>query len=303
MNYDREVIDFHYHNILNGFSPFLTEGVVFLAKHICSRSIFEANTNNYLVRDRLKKDGIASEYEILKDAVEKGTWSAAREQELKGLQTMIDKKEALVPQLILPSHQKSIRSEIVALQRTLNEKTLEKQSLLSNSLEYKLLSEKRDYIAVINIYKTYTERLWANYDAFLEQDNEIANAFTSQYFKAINEITSDLIRNVAKMTDARYKLKNSLKQDAALISINYLELKQWCEFYNGIFDLADKPDISIIMDDSKLDGWIAGRKAKQQAQKSVNTNDSGYVGMFGANKEDMDILEGTDRDTLLKIVK
>lgn len=300
MNIDKDVIDFHFHNVLNGFSPFLLEKKVFFGKHLSSKDIFEANAHCLKMRQVFKNEGIASEYDILNSCISNGIWSHDRDLEMKKLQESIKNKRKLQSLMFLPSDVKRLEAEIKGLIRKMDESQNEKQSLLVNSIEYKLLVEKRDYIAFLSIYKEDGTKLWLTYHDFAEESSKVSNQIISLHFKAVNEIGSDILRSIAKTTDARYRTKNAKFTNAFDISVNYLELSQWCDFYSSIYDLSDRPEEEIIQDDLKLDGWLASRKAKNQVDKSVNNN-SGFTGVVGGNKEDMEILDGVDRNTVLKM--
>lgn len=300
MTIDRDIIDFHFHNVLNGFSPFLLEKEIFFAKHLSSKDVFEANAHCLKMRQVFKSKEIASEYDILKSCIENGLWNHDRDIEIKKLEDTIKNKKKLQSLMFLPSDVKRLEAEIRGLIRKVEDGQNEKQSLLVNSIEYKLLLEKRDYIAFTCIFKEDMSRLWPLYSDFEDENSKTSNKIISLYFKAVNEINGDILRSIAKTTDARYRTKNAKFGNAFDISVNYLELSQWCDFYNSIYELSDKPEEDVIQDDLRLDGWLASRKAKNQMDKSVNNN-SGFTGVVGGNKEDMEILDGVDRNTVLKM--
>lgn len=295
---DNDTIEFHYHNILNGFSPFLYDGEVYFAKHISSKEVFEANANNVLLQQRMRAMGIASEREILKDCVTKGLWDDSQDRAITDIRVTITKKQAMLSKLMMPSQVKGEKNQIASLTRSLNEKLNIKHNLLINSLEQRLILEKRDYMGFLGIYKTPTERFWQSYESFLDGDVNLSNALISIYIITLNEITNDVIRSIALSTDARFKIVNSSLKSPETATTNYLELRQWCDFYNRIYELEDKPDESIIKDNDKLDGWLTARRAKQHVEKSVNNN-GGMTGMFGATKEDMQAFEGITREEAL----
>lgn len=302
MNFDHDVLDIFYQNIINGFSPFVVDEAIYYAKHVTSSDLFDVNAHNLLVKKQLQLDGVASEYEIMKDLVAKGIWSPQGDIEIKTIEANIDKKRQLIDNLVIPSQKKQVEAEIKVLFQTLAEKQSIRYGLLTNSLEHKLQTEKREYIGFLCTYKTINERAWTNYDEFLELESSFCNNIVTYYFRAINDINNNIIRAIARTTDARYKLKVSSVLPSNSISTFLLELRQWCDFYNSIYELSDKPVEKVIQDDEKLDGWLAARKLKNKVQESVN-NTEGYVGMMGATKEDMELLEGTDGNTVLKLAQ
>lgn len=296
MKFDREFLDFCYNSILVGFSPFLFEGDTFFSKHLSSREIFLADAHCLLFRERLKKNEVLGEYDILKDCISKGTWSKSKDDDILFVRKQIEQKQKIIPKLFLLSQVKQVKGEIKQLEKSLLEKESEKQSLLVNSIEYKTRVEKRDYIVYSCLYKSLEERYWASFDDFLSMRSETISALVNKYYECMSLFTEPLLRAIAKDTDARLRFKEYIPPMDS--SIKFFELKQWCDFYSSIYELTDKPDDAVLQDDEKLDSWVISRRSAQKT--SVNSS-GGYTGICDASKEDMEILGGTDRSTLLQI--
>lgn len=301
MDIDKEILDFHYHNILNGFSSFLFDGKAYLGKHVCSNELFQTNAHILESRDSMKKGGVATEYDIINDCISKGLWDRNKDIDIKNFENKIKKAEDLLPKLTLPSQAKKAEVEIKDMYKELDVKQNERFALISQSLEQQLLMEKRDYLAFLCVYKNKETRLWDTYYDFLSESNSFTLGMISSYYSTINSINASILRCIARTTDARYRLKNTSKTPEGTSTI-YLELSQWCDFYTSIFELEDRPDDSIIKDDKKLDAWLMARKLKNKAEKSVNTKE-GFTGIVGGTKEDMEALEGTNRNTLINLAK
>lgn len=301
INYDKTTIDFYYHNILNGFSPFLFKGELFLAKHSCSKDAFEANSYMLLAKERLIAQGVENEYTMLKECISRGLWSQKDDIDIQNLQNTIKKKEELISKLFLASDIKKVKAEIKELQTAVTTKENEKFLLLANSLEYLLLVEKRDYLAYLGIYTDRKTQKWPSYDSFTDENSTYISEIIDKYYNTLHEIKPDIIRAIARCTDARIKLKGYCPNPCE-VSVVFLELKQWCDFYNSIYEIDDRPDESIIQNDDKLDGWLSSRKAQNQSQKSVN-NSEGYTGIVTECAEDIEFLGGVSKSTVLATVK
>jgi len=304
MEYNAEVIDFTYNNILNNFTPFVLDGVLYLGKHVSSADLFSANSHLLLIKKNLQSNGVLSEYDIMKDAIEKGVWSHAKNLEIQNLRNDIKRKAEVVPKLVLPSQKKQVEAEIKILSKKISDIENEKSGFLTHSLERQLQSEKLDYICFLSIYKENKERLWRSYEDFLNESTDFSNKITKLYFSVINEMSNSLIRAIARVTDARYKLKIAGTKSPEDISIVFLELRQWCDFYNSIYELDDRPAPNIIEDDIKLDGWLSARKAKNDIMKSVNTSEgaTSFGGIVGT-KEDVEAFGGVSRDQIISLAK
>lgn len=303
MHYERDLLEVYYHNILNGFSPFVLDGDLFLAKHITSTIMFKANAFALLRAQELKKDGFANEYDLLKSATERGLWDPNNIQKIANLQKEIKIKTETLQKLAFPSQAKTIELEIKHLNNQIKEIKEERQKLLIHSLEYKILLEKRDFLVSEGVYTSQTTRLWNSYDNYLENDAKNTEKIGSSYYSILNELNSYIIRAIARETDARIRLKTFPLPDIQNVSILMIELKQWCDFYNSIYELADRPNEDIIENDEKLDGWLLSRKLKNQVQNSVNSGEGkGFTGLV-TSKEDMQHFNGVATSTALALAK
>lgn len=302
MNYDKQIIDSAYHNILNGFTPFIYNDNVFFAKHVSSEDMFMANSFILKSKDLMLKNGILSEYDILKDCCNRGIWSKNKDVEVIQIQKQISKKSETLHLLIMPSQIKQVNLEISELNKKLAEIEKEKSLLTKNSLECKILEDKRDYMCFLCLYNSDLKRVWQSYDDFLNEDSNFINELIVKFYNAISSIDTSLIRAIVRTTDVRFKLKIFSTENIKSVSTLFLELKQWSDFYNSIYELPDRPSDDIIQDDSKLDSWLIGRRSKSTESKSVN-NKEGFVGYVGATKEDMEIMNGLGAESVLKVAK
>jgi hypothetical protein len=300
MQFDKDILEFHYNNILNGFCPFVFDGEPLLGKFITPYDMFETSSHVLSMKEIFKEHGLLSEYDILQECKERGLWSYNQEREIVLLKDKIKKRQESTVNLILPSQIKQIENEIKRLNQELLEKESIKSNLLTNSIEQKTILEKRDYIAYNCIYKTINAKRWKSYEEFLNEDTFYINTIIPKYYKAINELTTPIMRAISRTYDARIRFKNCFIPEAKNCSVVFLELKQWCEFYNSIYELEDKPHESIIVDDDKLDGWVSSRKAQNSTGKSVN-NKEGFTAIMDSTKEDMEVLGGISREQALKI--
>jgi len=299
---DAPYIEVQYHNVLNGFSPFVFGDDLLLAKHICSHDIFLANAHVLKVKSELK-GGLDTEYDFLKSAITKGLWDDKKELELQKIQKTIDSKRALIPKLPLPSDVKRIENEIKVLNIKIEEIEDLKSSFCIYSLESKLNVEKRDYLAFSGICRQDGTKYWESYDAFLNDSGLTTNSLITLYYQSLNKINNNILRAIAKTTDARFRLKNeSLSAEGS--SIFLFELKQWCDFYIQIHELEDKPEERVINNDNELDRWLLGRKSRGQMEKSVKSKgEAGFTAVVGGTKEDMEILGGTNTGSVIRIAQ
>ncbi len=295
--FDKEIIECQYSAILSGFSSFLVKKTLLFIKHISPVEIFEAHSLLLTSRARYRSDGLMSEVEILRDCAKKGLWSAADDATLNDLEKRVQTKRKLLGNLALPSQAKQVEGEIRLLLEDVKKKKSIKMGYLTNSWEYRLQQEKVELITYLSIYKTTQKRLWKNFQSFEDEDRDYIFEIMDASSNALNGINSKIIRYIARTTDARHRLKSPISSQS---SIFLLELKQWCEFYDSIFQMGDPPPDHIIEDDDKLDGWLMSRR--KSVQKSVNTNE-GFVSHPGATKEDMEILGGVGREDIIKASK
>jgi hypothetical protein len=303
MRYEQTVLEMFLHNILNGFSPFVFNGKVYLAKHISSADIFEANCYCISKKERLKKAGCATEYDILKDCMAKNIWTRDKDSKIEHLEKVIRNKIKTKEKLVLPSQVAQIDGEINMFVKELSAIKAEKQELLLNSLEYKMLLEKRDYLAYVALYNKDKKKVWSSFDDFLDNDADFIEKLTNHYYEVIGENTNSIIRAIARDTDARYKLKISPMPQLEQLSVLFCELKQWCDFYTSIYELSDKPDDETIMDDSKLDKWLIARRFRNESQNSVNSNaGQGFTGIVGS-RDDVDALGGISNNMVKDMAK
>lgn len=303
MQYEREFLEVYFHNILNGFSPFVLDGELFLAKHLTSKEIFEANSFITLRASQLKMDGLATDYEILKKSSERGIWDQNNEQKVVSLQKQIKIKTDTIQKLAFPSQAKPIEAEIKQIKEQIQDIKEERQKLLFHSLECKILMEKRDYLIYLGVYTPERVKYWNSYDIYLENEVETVDKMGDTYYKTINELSSNIIRAVARETDARFRLKAFLMPELTSVAMSMIELKQWCDFYNSIYELPDRPNEDIISDDIKLDGWILSRRLKNESQNSVKSDGgTSFTGMV-AEASDMEFLGGTKTGAVLNIAK
>lgn len=297
MDYDKEQAEFVYACVLTGFSPFLLESKSFYVKHLCPRLLFEAHSALMFSRESYVQAGLPTEYDLLKDAESKGLWSSDKALEIEALNKKILERSRMREKAILPSQEKAISAEIRQLEADRFQKIIYRNSLSATSIESKLAQDKRDYIVFASIYKSDYSRLWSNYEDFQNENERFIRESTEKYGQALSQITTPMIRYIARTTDARNRLK-ALSPSPSDSSIFLLELSQWCSFYTSIIELSDKPHDDIISNDKKLDDWVVSRRTKQVS--GVNNTEGGYTSFIGATKEDMEVLGGVDRDTAIR---
>ncbi len=303
MRYEQDLLDTCLHYILNGFSPFVYKDGLFLAKHLCSKDIFESNCHIHKKRGEYVSSGFATEYDILKQCSDRGLWDLDNERKLSVFEKQIGEKRELIPKLLMPSQVTHVENEIKQIQSQILEIKEAKEKFVFCSLERKLLREKRDYLAYLGVHGGQAQKLWKSYEEYVNNDANFVDDTSEKYYETIHGISPSIIRAVARETDARYKLKICSIPSITEISIIFCELKQWCDFYNSIYDLSDKPDQGIISDDDKLDKWLIGRRLKQESEKSVNFDSGkGYTGIVG-NKEDAEILGAVKGSTIKQLAK
>lgn len=296
--FDREAVESQYSNILIGFSPFIVKNQTLLLKHLTPLEIFESNTILLGLRDKYKENGLLSEYEILKDLAIKGIWTKSDDLALDSLEKRIQGKRRTLGSLILPSQQKQVEAEIRMMGEELKKKKAEKMVNLTNSYEFRLQQDKVDYLTYLCTYKNVNKKFWKNLKAFEDEDRDFIVEVMESSSKALNDISSRLIRYIARTTDARSRLKTiSIGQQS---SIFLLELRQWCDFYDSLSGMVEPPSEDIISDDDRLDGWLMSRR--KPSSKSVNTNE-GFVSHPGATKNDMEIMGGVGREDVIKLAE
>lgn len=300
MRFDADFISICYANVLAGFSPFKFEDSVLLAKHISSSQLFEANAHVVGLREEYKRL-FMSEYDMLKDAESRGLWSRDKDAEITRLEKLIKEKQALLPKMPLPSQVKKVESEIKALIDKMGKMLDEKSMLTLNSFEQHILMEKRDYVAVISIYTHTHSRLWPDYDTFLRTEEKTANKTIYAYYNS-DELNNSIIRAIARTTDARYRIKH-YNPDPFTVPLHFLSLKQWCGFYDRVYEIEDSPSEDIIQDDLKLDNFLTVRKLQQKSANSVNTTEGGFTSYIGSSKEDIEALEGISTEAVKKAAK
>lgn len=303
MRYEASLLEIYLHNILNGFSPFIHDKKLYLAKHLNSTNIFEANAYIISRKEELLEAGCISEYDILKDCIERGVWSRDNDVKMSQLEKVIKTKSDTKEKLLLPSQVKQVEAEVMVFQRELNEIRGLKQSLVLHSIEYKTLLEKRDYLAYLGLYTPQKTHLWNSHELYLENEGSLVEQLSQKYYSTMSEINPSVIRAVARDTDARFRLKMCPMPDFKDLTILLSELRQWCDFYSSIYELSDKPSDDVIQDDDKLDGWLISRRFRNQEQKSVNSNGgTGFTGIVG-NREDVEILGGLSSTNVLSAAK
>lgn len=304
MKYEQDLLDTYLHCILNGFSPFVNQGSLYLAKHLCSKDIFESNCHTFVKKEEYRTAGLATEYDILQKSKERGLWTWENDQKILLLERQIKEKRDIIPKILMPSQVKHVEGEISALLGQLSEIKSNKESLLFYSLEREILREKRDYLAYLGLRSQDGNKLWNSYQEYLNSDGHFIDQITNEYYTAIHELNSSVIRAVARQTDARYRIKICSTPEVNNISIILCELRQWCDFYTSIHELSDKPVDDVILDDDKLDKWLLGRKLRNESEKSVNSGNGerGFTGIVGT-KEDMEFLGATPNDMVLALSK
>lgn len=302
MNFDRDLVEFHYSNILNGFTPFIFDGALYYGRHISTSQIFESNSRALQFKQEYIKNGLQSEYEILRELAANEIWTFDDEQEIILLESQIKDKSKTLSLIFLPTQIKQIRDEIDRLNEKLREKRRKRQDCLTNSIEYKVSADKNEYLIYLSIYKSQEERAWQSFEDFLNEDSEFVEKIMSAYCQCLNQVNSLIIRAIAKSTDARHRIKMCSFANLSNISMFLMDLKQWCAFYDNIYELTDRPEEEVIQDDDKLDGWIETRRAKAKLENSVN-NSEGFASFPGATKADMEALGGKNRKAALEAAK
>lgn len=295
MQFHRETIDFHYINILNGFTPFVFNSEVFLGKHLSPIDIFEVNILLSINKKEYEKNGLLSEYDFLKDLESKRIWIHKDDEEIKAFTREIQQKAKLLPNLFLGSQKKKVEFEIQQLQRKIDAKEARKSTLLANSIESKLQADKAEFLLFRGLYKRDFSRYWTNVNDFNEEDGAFTEEIIGHYFKALREINNSIVRSIARVTDARFRFQHSQELASREVSSYLLELKQWCGFYDKVYELSDRPEDEVIEDDGRLDAWLEGRRSKAKAQNSVSTKDGAYTSFPGGTKEDVGELGGVGR--------
>lgn len=303
MHYEASLLEVYLHNIFNGFSPFVYREKLYLAKHLSSADIFEANCYILARKEELKAAGCASEYDIIKSCLERGTWSRDNDARMSQLEKIIKNKQQTKEKLVMPSQVAQMDGEIRQFKKELEGIREEKQSLLLHSIEYKILLEKRDYLAYVGIRTPQGTHLWNSYESYLENEANFVEELTEKYYKTITEISNSVVRAVARETDARHKLEMCPMPKPTEMTVLLAELKQWCDFYTSIYELSDKPEQDIIQDDDKLDKWLIGRRLRSESEKSVNSGDGkGFTGVVGS-RDDIDAMGGVSTSTIKDLAK
>ena len=234
--------------------------------------------------------GLANEYELLKQATDNGLWLFKDDQEVARLKKLIEGKRKVMGNLVLKSQMNVVEAEIKKLAKELSNLENRKEGYLTNSLESKLREEKNDFIVASSMCYGDGQKVWKTHDDFMADDAEFVSQMTRCFFESLNVFQGGIVRAIARSTDARYRLKKH-RVDPLFTTTLQIDLMQWCEFYTSIYDLSDRPDETVINDDSKLDGWLDTRKARAKAGTSVKSN-GGFSTIPKATAEDMEILGG-----------
>lgn len=214
-------------------------------------------------------DGIFTEKEVIKNAVESQILSKDHDQEVTTLQGGISNlKESIDPEEGIFAGKKhkinQVNKKIKELSQRLSYLQNLKSSIVADSAE--VLSNTCAHLYLIQrVARKLDKKLMWDMSQFENScDLTLINNILLEYFK--NSLSLSQIREIARSPDWRFKWAGAQKSGDGLFGVPAVEYTQeqsmivmWSQIYDNAYESQDRPTQHIIDNDDLFDRWLSRR--------------------------------------------
>jgi len=248
----------------------------------------ETNFIDFVYRKALRQAlevGIMTEDDLLDIHREDGTWTEDDETILVGMSRKIDILNSHAKDFQnMKSKVKKIKRELAQTKDDLQRKENHRATLFSVSAENYAEELRRRHMVGMVTENMNGQPYWAKTDNFLkESDLVLVYNLAFAYFKH-NILNEEETRKVARCGAWRYRWQAS-KNGADLFGKPISEWSEmqssviyWSQFYDFVYESADRPSEPIIEDDSACDAWYKDQVKKMSAKSMTGSQDKNAVG-------------------------
>lgn len=284
---DERVLRKAFGDIINGYSV----APKFIIKHFNvfdQINIDEVYQTNF---DRAKKRGLLTEQETLAIAIKNKDWTEEDERTIKISENTLLSIEDSIKNAVVPSQMDRLREQLESEKKTLRTFKDKKHSLLGITCESFANKRTNDYYIFLSLYrdKELKQQLYNREDFEYLTDKELAADI--KIYNQIMEPCSDIgIKRIA--ASSFFQTMFSLTSDVynfygkKIIELTFAqtELAMYGRYFKSIFE--DNPHLPdrIKNDPDRIIDFV---RVKHNAQKLLEKNPSGAVGLPGATYQDI----------------
>jgi hypothetical protein len=251
------------------------------------------------IEENLKKDGFLTEEEEKKLLYEKGLWSDELEEMVRSSkETIIQLSSAIVDAEFRSVEKNFLTNKKRELEKLISKLNSDKNTFIYQTIAYNKIKLEYMYLLPYTIFLN-GNKYWNTVEEFDNDTdsgliNEIINAVSGSFYSEAE------IRKMARSEPWRSMWKTYSKGGGQLFDCpiadmcrSQRDLCYWSNIYDNVFDSHERPDWSIIDDDSELDIWF-----ENQYNKATKTASSGPISMNPkiANAKEVFVVAETPKD-------
>lgn len=282
--------------IFDGYSRFDLEGQTLFLRHFSLKDQNLISLNYEKYKNLAMNKGIETEEQIYKRLKDEEAWTSSDDLQISELEAYISNLKKTKKKLLLPSqvdqHQKIIEEE----ENKLNLLLSKKSELISVTAESYANRRANEEFLRILLYKDkeltkpkYTE------EEFGELTSSEISLLSSEYLKISERFTEDNIQLIT--LEDFFSMYLSSCEDAYVffgkfihqLTAFQMKLLLFARIFNNIFQYNEDIPESIRKNPKAIYSFLDSKKTREKFQSKANDSDGSMV--FGATKEDIEILD------------
>lgn len=248
--------------------------------------------------DEAVKQGMLPKKELEALIIRKGFFTEEDEARILKLESKVKAQEALLSKATkVKANSDRVKGIIGKYRKEITEIKYKKISKLSMSAEAKADEDKITYICSQCTYKEDYNKLWDNYDAMLNDNNNyLREKIIIAYTRFINGLDTSIIRFIARSNAWRIRYISSQKTSDQLFGLptseyttDMLQLVYWSNYYQNIYEMLpeDAPPDDVIEDDDALDAFMNAFYEERRKERDAKRAKKGTKGMSAFDKQEV----------------
>lgn len=301
-----------YNEIAKGFSEEKINKKIFYFKHPSFSEYFNIYNNYDLILKDVQRQGLPTEEEKIKEAIEEGWWTKEKEMEMQGLKKTVANLIKTKSKLVIPSQRDSIDKQIRRTQGILMTFAKERNEIVNFTAEDYTSKRFLDETVIALTFKNreLTEQAFSQEeyynlsdsfsDKIKEAFNKYSNVFSASSLKHV--AASGFFQNLIYLNEDAYTFWG---KPTVLCTKYQIDLLVYAKMYkNLIKNYAENgkpvPD-DVVADPEKFVLWVENQSPDKKGAASKSRKKAGSHNMVsstvGATPEDLKKM-GTKIDKL-----
>jgi len=267
-----------YYEILNGYSFDPVSSLY--VKHFTDKESSLLLIKKIELNKFYEKSGVPSQENLLKTAIQNGSWSQEKEEQIIGIKYTLADNERIIHDII-PEQRGWIESQLDSKRKELREIYAERKSILGRYIEDLVDEDINDYICYICCFKDneFTLPVVESYDAYQELESEQLMEISNTLSKIYNQFDDEKIKQIAampfflnKLSHCKDNIYHFLGKSLSDLSHNQINL-----FSLGVKNLntlsrteQQPPDLNIEATIQQVTSWYDIQYSIQLAKSKQN---------------------------------